>query len=99
MNKKQQEQYFILNVVMVGILIILFAMLVDCGINAYANETEETTAHEQWASAHMVSAWCYLRPSKENPHSGELTWRCYKFITPSWIREDIGAAIPYTVMV
>ena len=79
MNKKQQEQNFILNVVMVGILIILFAMLVDCGINAYANETEETTVHEQY----MVSAWCYLRPSKENPLSGDLTWRCYKFITPS----------------
>ena len=34
MNKRQQEQYFILRVVMFGVVVITMAMLVDIGLNA-----------------------------------------------------------------
>ena len=83
MNNKQQEQYFILSVLMIGILIITFAMLVDCAANAQPSESiEETTTHEQYTRSAWDSSYCV---KKVDILTGARTWKC-RGSTPSMIR-------------
>jgi hypothetical protein len=83
MNNKQQEQYFILEFLMLSILVITFAMLVDCAANAQPSESiEETTTHEQYTRSAWDSSYCR---KKVNVLTGTRTWKC-RGSTPSMIR-------------
>ena len=81
MNDKQQEQHFLLSVMMIGILIITFAMLVDCGISAYAAENNAEQIEDIPATM-LTRGYCTKIPVGNTLNT---QWSC-SYFTPEFIK-------------